>query len=804
MARVTTDRSRGAEVLHRRLIALMGVMAFPLLGLAGVLLWSTGTRAASARAEAEAKLLRATPVSTTRGRILDRKGRVLAQDRPSFDVAVDYRAISGAWAASEARRFARALNRAQWTELSEAQRAALVERCLPAFRAHAESAWDTLAAATGLTPGEIRARRDQVVQEVGRRREAVLRQRRERELQALLPAGGEPTPEQRAAIERRIDQPISDEESAHVVAPRAGDDVALACLALASREVTIAPLGEDDAAVRLAGGEASRSNLRRSVPAVPGLVVRDAGDREYPLDSMDVAVDLSTLPGPLKQEGVRTLTVEGVGAHLVGWMRTRVFREDQERRERELAADAALADRSRVAMGEGTLDRGEYREGDRVGGSGLESSSETALRGLRGLRVTALDTGLERTIAPEPGVDLTLTIDAVLQARVQAAMSPELGLAVVQPWHGPPNDLMPTGTALNGAAVVLDVDSGHVLAAVSTPELSRRTLRDQPELVFDDTLNQPALNRCLERPYPPGSIVKPLVLAWAARTGAFRPDERIACSGHLLPDRPDMLRCWIYKRNGITHNDQLGEDLNAPEGVMVSCNIMFFTLGRRLGPRGIAEAYRAFGVGETWGLGVGAEYAGAIGPPPTPGASRGDPIGTGDAIQMGIGQGPIAWTPLHAADAYATLVRGGVRVRPTLVKRSEARADPPSASIPSWAVDQAMEGLRLAVSDERGTGHHLTFEGGVREPIFNTPGVTVWGKTGTASARRAVGELDGENTGAGVADMDHSWFVVLVGREGDRPRYAVAVLMEYAGSGGKVSGPIVNQIIRALAAEGYL
>jgi cell division protein FtsI/penicillin-binding protein 2 len=171
---------------------------------------------------------------------------------------------------------------------------------------------------------------------------------------------------------------------------------------------------------------------------------------------------------------------------------------------------------------------------------------------------------------------------------------------------------------------------------------------------------------------------------------------------------------------------------------------------------------------------------------------------------MGIGQGPIAWTPLHAADAYATLARGGVRVRPTVVKRSAARADPPAAPVPSWAVDKAMEGLRLAVSDERGTGHHLTFEDGGRVPIFDVPGVSVWGKTGTASARRAVSEADGEGSGAGVADMDHSWFVVLVGRVGDRPRYAVAVLMEYAGSGGKVSGPIVNQVIRALAAEGYL
>jgi cell division protein FtsI/penicillin-binding protein 2 len=83
----------------------------------------------------------------------------------------------------------------------------------------------------------------------------------------------------------------------------------------------------------------------------------------------------------------------------------------------------------------------------------------------------------------------------------------------------------------------------------------------------------------------------------------------------------------------------------------------------------------------------------------------------------------------------------------------------------------------------------------------------VWGKTGTADASPLVHDPDGPEgpqPRRKVRDGDHSWFVVLVGREGGPPRYAIAVLMEYAGSGGKVSGPICNQIIHALIAEGYL
>jgi len=120
-------------------------------------------------------------------------------------------------------------------------------------------------------------------------------------------------------------------------------------------------------------------------------------------------------------------------------------------------------------------------------------------------------------------------------------------------------------------------------------------------------------------------------------------------------------------------------------------------------------------------------------------------------------------------------------------------------------VEIAMAGLDLSVNDPHGTGNHLTLTTG-REPIFNAPGVRVWGKTGTAQASPLVVDPDGDGPAEArtVRAGDHSWFVVLVGPEGGGPRYAIAVVMEHAGSGGRVSGPIVNQVIHALIAEGYL
>jgi penicillin-binding protein 2 len=132
------------------------------------------------------------------------------------------------------------------------------------------------------------------------------------------------------------------------------------------------------------------------------------------------------------------------------------------------------------------------------------------------------------------------------------------------------------------------------------------------------------------------------------------------------------------------------------------------------------------------------------------------------------------------------------------------------------AVREALHGLSESVNDQRGTGHHVKIAG-TEYPFFSDPRVRVWGKTGTATAppiyakegsplfERAVPDPAAPAGYRVLRQGDHSWFVVLVGRAGEeRPLYAIAVMMEYAGSGGKVSGPIVNQIIEALIAEKYL
>jgi penicillin-binding protein 2 len=298
-----------------------------------------------------------------------------------------------------------------------------------------------------------------------------------------------------------------------------------------------------------------------------------------------------------------------------------------------------------------------------------------------------------------------------------------------------------------------------------------------------------------------------------------------------------MFRCWVFKQFQTTHTARMGHALSAPEALMVSCNIYFFTLGQRLGPQGVRDTYAMFGLGQPWNLGVGNEFKGEMGVLTDSGGRA--PVTIQDAIQMGIGQGPVSWTPLHAADAFTTIARGGVRIRPHVVNEADS-PETLDIGLDRRAVKEAMQGLWKSANEHDGTGHHLTYQH--REVLhFNAPGVVVWGKTGTATAPTLFVEPTlrdpatnrpsatpnplwdrGVDAAAITAVLkegqfvapanrrvlrwgDHSWFVVLVGTKADnRPRYAIAVMMEYAGSGGKVSGPIVNQIIHALIAEGYL
>jgi len=739
----------------RRLVALAALGCIAFLALGAQLVRLTVAQHAEHRALAERRLDRTRFLPTSRGRILDRHGRVLAADKPSFDLALEWDFVSGSWIGRRATMAARAevaeaSGRSAWREMTRARRDERIAMHLPRAERDAEMLLDACARAGGISREELDRRLEEIRRRVHQRAVAVW----DRQL-SLERARYED------AEDRFTPRPIQEHGEAHVVLQAVPDVIAFELIRLGDEW--------------------------------PGVLqVQESTERVLPLSVMEIDIDRSHLPRALRSSKPVRIQVDGVADHIIGTLRERVFPSDVARRPFLDPASGAI------------LDLGGYRPGlDRVGASGIEAAQENRLRGVRGMVRTRLDTGAQERLDARPGQDVTLTIDIELQAIIQAILDPRVGLMKVQPWQAPANDdgtdrSRPKRESLAGAVVVLEIDSGEIIAAVSTPTMAAGLAMSAEERA----LCTPFVNRPFEAPYPPGSILKPLVYLGAVGRKAAPVDLRVSCDGHYVKEDPTRLRCWIFReRTGFaTHSAIVGGPLGAREAVMRSCNIFFYTAAHRMGSTGMLEWLSALGVGAPldtgllWsrhddfgGVELVGEHRGFL-----PGANS--ELETSALIQMGIGQGPLAWTPVQAANALATMARGGVVRDATVLRgpRDGPRLAPPRPDlhIDANSLSLALAGMRDVVSASDGTAHHITYEDGSREPIIDLDGLLVWAKTGTVQTD---------------TPPDHAWFAGLVGAaEEQRPRFAVAVIVEHGRSGGRGAGPIFNSVLHALRRCGEL
>ncbi|MEZ6212059.1 MAG: hypothetical protein R3B46_12545 [Phycisphaerales bacterium] len=367
-----------------RRVALLAACFSLVLSVLGVRAWQlTITQGSDLLAASESRLTRERWTPTVRARILDRKGRVLAMDAPAYDLQVGYALITGNWAMNEAARIARAENRERWSELSREQREAIARGYLPACAAQAESFWDGLASTLGVDRAAIDARRDEIREEVQRVASTVWARRLEKERS-----------ERAEATLLDVNDPVAEQ------APDA--------LHTIWRGLT---------------GDQYNEVARLAAPFGKVLTLLPAGARTYPYESVAVEIDRSSFPAPMRNENmpVQSVQVRGVATHIVGWLH-------------EVDADHLDA-RPRSDPASGAIDRGYYEVGDLAGRNGIEEGYEDRLRGLRGLVVYHRDTGEEEVEPAVAGEDVQLTLDVMLQARIQALLAPEVGLATVQPFH---------------------------------------------------------------------------------------------------------------------------------------------------------------------------------------------------------------------------------------------------------------------------------------------------------------------------------------------------------------------------------
>jgi len=803
-------------MFHRRVLLLGGLVSFLFVLLLVRLAWmTTGDQGVEAREKASKSLVRETWLPTVRGTIFDRKGRVLAGDRASYNIGVDYRVLAGQWVYIDgygkrrgisisryARRLAERYNKDVWDKLEDAQQNEIISKFESALEDRVESMFEYIAVETQTPLVELLARRDEIVQRVSKVKREYTERTRKNELKKYEERGDVPNETDLDRIERRAARNVAEEEQIHHLVADVTDEIGLTVIRQSSRRLPLIKLTNVDE--KRIEGEA----------IFPGLMVVDATARIYPYKELEVLINRSAFPPPLRADQNELMKVTDLGTMILGSVQSGLQSGDDSRRASAIENDEILKVRATTDKG---TDRGRYIHGDRVGRTGLESSYEDHLRGLRGVTVENLQTLELVETLPTPGLDIHLTLDILLQARIRALLDPKLGLARVQTWHGNLEPTTPIGSELDAGVIVLEVATGEILAMVSTPvppsdgDWTKYGVRDDAQMRLYQKIHSPYINRAIAMPYPPGSVAKALILTGAAKYGKYEQGHRIEATGFLIEGQPNRFRSWYYKlSNGtLTHFDQLGRHPNDIDALMVSSNVFFFTLGRELEGKLVADVYKMYGVGTPYNLGVGTEWPGSIGAFNGPG--DGSDLTLNEATLLGIGQGPVTWTPLHAADSYATIARQGYRIHPKLIQSGRAPVVE-DLEIPSWSISDAMEGLHEVVTNQlNGSGYGIRYEEfEPRLPTFNVPGIRVWGKTGTATAPDIrfdpdeIGDMNGPMDPIVVRHGDHSWFVTLVGPEGGEPQYAIAVVLDYAGSGGKVSGPINNQIIYALIEEGYL
>ncbi len=333
-----------------------------------------------------------------------------------------------------------------------------------------------------------------------------------------------------------------------------------------------------------------------------------------------------------------------------------------------------------------------------------------------------------------------------------------------------------------GSCMIMDTHTGAIRAFVSHPYVDPSKFIDGMSSTHWQELQNdpltPLLNRITCATYPPGSTTKMLVALAALEEEIIDEHTHFHCSG-AMPLGSHIFHCW---KNGGHGNMALKEALAA------SCDVYFYQLALKVGAGPIADMARRFGLGEKSGIDLPQEKAGLI---PDPGWKRKVKETSwypGDTLNFAIGQGFMNTTPLQLARMTAALANGGHLVTPHLASPSADFEWMEPFTIDPRHLNLVCEGLRQAIHTPRGTCFGAS---------AHTHGISMAGKTGSSQVKRIhlADRLAGLHRSQAKAweDMDHALFVGYA--PFDSPRYAVCVVVDHGGSGGRIAAPIGVQAL---------
>lgn len=419
-----------------------------------------------------------------------------------------------------------------------------------------------------------------------------------------------------------------------------------------------------------------------------------------------------------------------------------------------------------------------YRCDEIVGQSGVEFWGEEILGGRRGgsLSVYSPSGQYVAEIAnrsPEPAESVYLTIDRNLQEIVQDAIE-EAYRAGSPTW---------AQTAGGTAVVVIEVDTGRVLAMASYPDYDPNVLNPNnahPQaggsylVDLNNSVLRPFFNRATQAEYPAGSVFKIVTAAAGLESGIYNMDSTYNSSGVWIDPVSETRKYdWLAGGHGA---------LNLSQALTASCNSCFYDVGYRTGQEDfniLPAVAREFGFGSEYGLEI-AEEPGNI-PDPSQATSDGRQWSLLDSVNMSIGQGDVLVTPLQVANMTAAIANGGTLYKPYFVDRIGLIGEEPSqvfeptvirqVDLTPEQVEYIQLGMRDVVSD--------AFLG-TAEYRLGSMQISAAGKTGTA-------QVSAQN-----ADP-MAWFTGFAPYED--PEIAIVVVVENGGQGSGVAAPIFRRVV---------
>ncbi|MDP2007202.1 MAG: penicillin-binding protein 2 [Rubrivivax sp.] len=424
-------------------------------------------------------------------------------------------------------------------------------------------------------------------------------------------------------------------------------------------------------------------------------------------------------------------------------------------------------------------DQGNYKGTEYIGKLGLEQSYEKALHGTAGFEEVETSAGGRavrrlNSHPPTPGDKLVLSIDIKLQALVEDLFGER-----------------------RGALVALDPRTGEVLAFVSKPTFDPNLFVDGIDVEswreLNESIDKPLLNRALRGTYPPGSTFKPFMAMAALNSGKRGPNVVINDGGTFQ----------FGNHTFRSHGDKGLGPVDMHRSIVKSSNVYYYSLANEMGVDLMHEQLEPFGFGVKTGIDIENEVTGIL--PSTEWKKRyykkpeQQRWYAGETISLGIGQGYNNFTMLQLASATATLVSGGQRYKPRLVREIEnvitgERTRVASDALPPLALKpEHVQLIRRALQG-------VTQEGTSVRSFLGAPYLS-GGKTGTA---QAVGVRAGEKYNASKLEehkRDHALYMAAAPI--DNPTIALAVVVENAGFGSDSAAPIARRVFDYLLLGHY-